>query len=243
MAGSQEEANAAGRPSEMGAQMANRAKELKIDMEIIGSGTQAANYGDDAADPTPRRTRGLIHWLKTNVFVPIKNGSPVIALPATETTAYPVIAPAERVEFTEGTLQAILQAGWNKGARPKMRVMGPVLKATMSTFKGRESTQVLIGRTEVSAVVDVYASDWGRIKALPSRWMDPNTVLGLDPAYMAMAYYRTLRSVNIAKIGDADTKMILAEWGIEMRNEAAHVALLGAKGNPQVSDTTIVAAA
>lgn len=243
VAGSEEEANSAGRPSQMGAQMANRAKELKIDMEIIGSGAQAANYGDDAADPTPRRTRGLVHWLKTNVFVPVKNAAPVIALPATETTPYPVISSADRVEFTEGTLQAMLQQGWNKGARPKMLVMGAALKATMSTFKGRESTQVLIGRTEVSMVVDVYASDWGRVKALPSRWMDQNTVLGLDPAYMAMAYYRTLRSVNIAKIGDADTKMILAEWGIEMRNEAAHVALIGAKGNPQITDTTIVAAA
>jgi hypothetical protein len=243
VAGSQESANAAGRPSEMGAQMANRSKELKIDMEIIATGTQAANYGDDAATPTPRRTRGLVHWLRTNVFVPVKNGSPVIALPATETTPYPVISSADFVEFTEGTLQRMLQQGWSKGARPKALVMGPVLKATMSTFKGRESTQVLIGRTEVSAVVDVYASDWGRIKALPSRWMDPNTVLGLDPAYMAMAYYRTLRSVDIATIGDAKTKMILAEWGIEMRNEAAHVALIGAKGNPQVSDTTIISAA
>lgn len=243
VAGSQEAANAAGRPSEMGSQMAMRAKELKIDMEIIGSGSQAANYGDDAADPTPRRTRGLIHWLRTNVFVPIVNGAPAVALPANETAPYPVIPRNARIEFTEGTLQAILQAGWTKGARPKALVMGTSLKATMSTFKGRESTQVLIGRTEVSAVVDVYASDWGRIKALPSRWMDPNTVLGLDPAYLAMAYYRTLRTVDIATIGDAKTKMILAEWGIEMKNEAAHVALIGAKGNAAVEDNTIIAAA
>jgi hypothetical protein len=90
--------------------------------------------------------------------------------------------------------------------------------------------------------VDVYASDWGRVKSLPSRWIDPNVVLGLDPAYLAMAYYRTLRSVQIAKIGDAETRMILAEWGIEMKNEAAHVALIGAKGNAQIVDTTIAVA-
>lgn len=243
VSGSQEAANAAGRPSEMGAQMAMRSKELKIDMEIIVASAQPINRGDDAADPQPRRTRGLIHWLKTNVFVPVKNGAPVVALPANEGAAYPAIAAADRVEFTEGTLQTMLQAGWLKGARPKLLVMGPVLKATMSTFKGRESTQVLIGRTEVSATVDVYASDWGRVKSLPSRWIDPNVVLGLDPAYLAMAYYRTLRSVPIAKIGDAETRMILAEWGLEMKNEAAHVALIGAKGNPQVSVDTIAAAA
>jgi hypothetical protein len=242
VSGSQEAANAAGRPSEMGAQMAMRSKELKIDMEIIACSAQPINRGDDASDPVPRRTRGLLHWLKTNVFVPLDAGSPVIALPTTETTAYPVVAANKRIEFTEGTLQTMLQAGWNKGARPKLLVMGPVLKATMSTFKGRESTQVLVGRTEVSATVDVYASDWGRVKSLPSRWIDPNVVLGLDPAYLAMAYYRTLRSVQIAKIGDAETRMILAEWGIEMKNEAAHVALIGAKGNAQIVDTTIAVA-
>lgn len=243
VSGSQEAANHAGRPSEMGAQMAMRSKELKIDMEIIACSAQPINRGDDAADPVPRRTRGLIHWLRTNTFVPIKNGSNVISLPANESAAYPAIAPANRVEFTEGVLQTMLQAGWTRGARPKMLVMGPVLKATMSTFKGRESTQVLVGRTEVSMVVDVYASDFGRVKALPSRWIDPNVVLGLDPAYLAMAYYRTLRSVQIAKIGDAETRMILAEWGIEMRNEAAHVALIGAKGNPQVVADSIGVAA
>lgn len=242
VSGSQEAANAAGRPSEMGAQMAMRAKELKIDIEIISGSAQPINRGDDAADPTPRRTRGLVHWLKTNVFVPIKNGSPAVALPTSETAAYPVVAAADRIEFTEPVLQTMLQAGWNKGARPKMLLSGPVLKATMSTFKGRESTQVLVGRTEVSATVDVYASDWGRVKSLPTRWLDPNIVLALDPAYLAMAYYRTLRAVDIATIGDAKTKMILGEWGIEMKNEAAHVALIGAKGNPQVSATTIATA-
>lgn len=239
VSGSQEAAEAAGRPSEMGSQMAMRSKELKIDMEIIAVSAQPINRGDDAADPVPRRTRGIIHWLKTNVFVPVESGAPVIALPASETAAYPAVPANKRVEFNEPILQTMLQAGWNKGARPKLLVMGPVLKATMSTFKGRESTQVLIGRTEVSATVDVYASDFGRVKSLPSRWIDPNIVLGLDPAYAALAYYRTLRSLPIAKIGDAETRMILAEWGVEMRNEAAHVALIGAKGNGNVFATNI----
>lgn len=242
VSGSEEAANSAGRPSQMGGQMAKRAKELKIDMEIIAASAQPINRGDDSANPTPRRTRGLIHWLKSNVFVPQSGGTPVIGLPANESAAYPVIPAGSQVQFTEGVLQVGLQAAWTKGARPKMFVMGGSLKATFSTFKGRDTTQVLVGKTEVVATVDVYASDWGRIKALPSRWLDPNTVLGLDPAYLAMAYYRTLRSIPIAKIGDAETRMILAEWGIEMRNEAAHIAFLGMKGNPAITDTTVAAA-
>lgn len=243
ISGSEEAANSAGRPSQMGGQMAKRAKELKIDMEIIASSAQPINRGDDAATPTPRRTRGLIHWLRSNVFVPLKAGAPVIGLPANESASYPVIAAADRAEFTESVLQAGLQAAWTKGSRPRMFVMGASLKATFSTFTGRSTSQVLVGKSEVIATVDVYASDWGRIKAMPTRWLDPNTVLGLDPSYLSMAYYRTLRSIPIAKIGDAETRMILAEWGIEMKNEAAHLAFLGMKGNAAITNNTVTAAA
>lgn len=243
VSGSQESANAAGRPSEMGAQMALKSKALKRDMEVILCSTQAINYGDDEASPVPRRTRGLIHWLKTNAFVPtyatdpdgagaIVVGDPVIALPASETAAYPTIAANLRVEFTEAILGAMMEGAYNNGAEVKLMVAGPTLKRTMSTFKGRDSTQVLVGKTEVSMTVDIYVSDFGRVKALPSRWIDPNTVLLLDPSYLKVAYYRTLRSVQIAKIGDAETRMILAEWGVEVSNEAAHAVLVGAKGSP-----------
>ena len=70
VSGSQEQARAAGRPSEMGAQMALKSKALKRDMEIIVASSQAMNMGDDSGTPVPRRTRGLLHWLKTNVLMP-----------------------------------------------------------------------------------------------------------------------------------------------------------------------------
>ena len=239
VSGSQQGANAAGRPSEMGAQMALKGKALKRDMEVILVSAQALNYGDDNATPTPRRTRGLIHWLRTNAYVPVYTtdpdgtgplvaGDPVVTLPATETSPYPAVPAANRVEFTEGILGSMMQGAYNNGAEPSLIVSGPALKRTLSTFKGRDTSQVLVGKTEVSMTVDIYSSDFGRVKALPSRWIDPNTVLLLDPSYLKVAYYRTLRSIEIAKIGDAETRMILAEWGCEVGNEAAHAVLIGA---------------
>lgn len=244
VSGSQEEANAAGRPSEMGAQMALKGKALKRDMEVIAASAQAMNYGDDEANPVPRRTRGLIHWLRTNVFMPADGaGAPIAALPANETSPFPAIPAGSRVEFTESILGAMMETAYNNGAEVKLLFAGPTLKRTFSTFKGRESTQVLVGKSEVAATVDVYVSDFGRIKALPSRWIDPNTVLLIDPAYFRIAYYRTLRQVPIAKIGDAETRMILAEWGVEVGNEAAHAAFLGAKGSPLLTAAGIAKAA
>lgn len=239
VSGSQEAANAAGRPSEMGSQMALQSKALKRDMEVILCSAQPLDYGDDAANPVPRRTRGLIHWLKTNAFVPLNAGTPVVTLPASETAAYPTVASNARVEFTEPVLGAMMQNAYNNGAELKVAFMGATLKSTFSTFKGRDTTQVLVGKTEAVATVDIYSSDFGRIKAMPSRWIDPNTVLLIDPAYLRIAYYRTLRSIPISKIGDAETRMILAEWGVEVGNEAAHAVLIGAKGNPAIAQTVV----
>lgn len=241
VSGSQESANAAGRPSEMGAQMALKSKALKRDMEVILTSAQALNYGDDEANPTPRRTRGLLHWIRTNAFVPADGtGAPIVTLPATETDPYPVVPTANRVEYSEGILGAMMEQAFNNGAEVKLAVMGPSLKRTMSTFKGRDQTSVVVGKTEVVMTVDVYVSDFGRIKVLPSRWIDPSVVLLLDPAYLRVAYYRTLRQIPIAKIGDAETRMILAEWGVEIGNEAAHAAFIGAKPSAAIAAAGIV---
>lgn len=240
VSGSQEAADAAGRASEMGAQMALNGKALKRDMEVILCSSQAINRGDDATTPAARRTRGVIHWLKTNAFLPVVNGAPAGTLPATETDPYPVVSSANRVTFTEGMLQTVMARAYGNGAEPKLIVLPPTLKQTFSGFTGRNTTQVLVGAKEVQNSVDVYVSDFGRIKALPSRWIDPNTALFLDPSYLAVAYFRTLRQTPIAKIGDAETRLMLAEWGVEMRNEAAHAVIVGLKGADNVGSSTIV---
>lgn len=239
VSGSQEAADAAGRPSEMGAQMALNGKALKRDMEIILASAQPINRGDDAANPTPRRTRGLIHWLRTNAFVPTKNGAPAGVLPTLETDPYPVIAAGDQVAFTEDMLRSVIAQCYGNGAEPRLIVLPPLLKQTFSTFVGRSTSQVLVGQKEVAASVDIYVSDFGRMKALPSRWIDKSTALFLDPAYLAVSYYRTLRQTPIAKIGDAETRMMLAEWGVEMRNEGAHGVIVGLKGAANINSAAI----
>lgn len=222
VSGSQEAADAAGKRSEMAWQMALSAKALKRDVEVAFCSTQALDYGSDVS-PT-RKTRGLTHWLSTNVDKPAG-----VTLPASETAAYPTIDPGDIREFTEAMLGNAMQEAYDNGAEPTKLVCRPDLKRQVTGFKGRDTTQVLVGKTEVSNVVDVYASDFGRLAVIPSRWTPLNTVLLLDPEYLAMANYRSFQQKDMARIGDADTKLILVEWGVEMKNEAAHAAIIGVK--------------
>ena len=239
--GSQEESDAAGKASEMGRQMALQSKALKRDMEVIFCSAQPINRGDDAATPTPRRTRGLLHFLKTNVLVPLQvDGlTPKYTLPASETASYPVVIAADKVEFSEALLGKAMARCYNSGAEPTLAVMGPTLKRVVSTFVGRSTTQVMVGKTEVVATVDVYASDFGRLKVVPSRWIDSSVVGLFDPEYMKATYFRRFKSVDLATIGDAETKMILAEWGTEVGNEAAHGLLLGVKAPSTLDPVTM----
>ena len=109
-----------------------------------------------------------------------------------------------------------MEIAYGNGAEPTKLVVPPAIKRTISTFKGRDSSQVTVGKTEVVATVDIIATDFGRITALPSRWIPTDLAMQLDPEYLAMAFFRTFRQYPIAKVGDAETRMILAEWGTEV---------------------------
>jgi hypothetical protein len=47
-------------------------------------------------------------------------------------------------------------------------------------------------------------------------------LLLVDPEYLAVSYLRDFKSIDIATIGDAVTKLLVVEWGLQMSNQAAH---------------------
>lgn len=209
--GSQEAANAAGKRSEMAHQMAKASKALKRDMESILCQAQGLTAG---AAATARKTRALESWLATNA-----NREATGADAASETAS-----PTDGVQraLTEDLLKATLQTCYENGAEPTLMLVGPFNKTVVSDFVGRASARQNIGAETVQQSVTLYASDFGDLRVAPSRWIRPRTAFLIDPEYAAVAYYRRPHRQNIAKIGDAETKMIVVEYGLEMRNEAAH---------------------
>jgi hypothetical protein len=238
VSGSQEEADAAGKGSEMAHQMAMASKVLKSDMEAILCSRQERNAGDDTT-PAARKTEAFAHWLgrandKPTIANP--NGLPAGAVaPGTITTGLPTTqtgafaAPGAPVVLTEQMLGDAMQKAYTNGASPTLWVLPPACKRTVSSFVGRSTTQVLVGKTEVVSTVDVIATDFGRVKAIPSRWVPVDLALLIDPDYAAVAFYRSFRQYLMARSGDAETRLIIVEWGLEMRNPLAHVLFNGIK--------------
>lgn len=232
VSGSQEESDAAGKGSEMAHQMALVSKVLKSDMETITCSRQAVNAGNNTG-PVPRMTEAFSHWVARAVD---KNNNPAAAvqgvttgLPVLATDAFAAPAAGAQLQITEDMLGEGMQNAYTNGASPTLWIVPPGPKRTISSFVGRSTTQVLVGKTEVVATVDIIATDFGRIKVMPSRWVPTDVGLLIDPDYAAIAYFRAFRQYLLARTGDAETRMIVAEWGVEMRNPLAHVLFNGIK--------------
>jgi hypothetical protein len=237
VSGSQEASDAAGKNGELAHQMAMQSKVLKSDIEAITCSRQERVDGNDTT-PTARKTESLAHQIARGVGRTI-NGVPGVAgdavavvktgIPALATDAWAAVAGASQVAFTEKLIGDAMEKAYAQGAEPTKLIVPAPIKRTVSTFQGRSSSQVMVGKTEVVAVVDVIATDFGRITALASRWLPADMGLQLDPEYVAIGFFRTFRQYPIAKVGDAETRMILVEWGVECRNAMAHIVYNGIK--------------
>jgi hypothetical protein len=236
VSGTQEESDAAGKGSEMAHQMALTAKVLKSDMETALCSRQPRVTGDDTG-PTARVTEGFAHWVARAATPRTGQAAGaggavagvVTGLPVANTDAFAAVAGGSQVQITEAMLGQAMQNAYTNGASPTLWIVPPGPKRTISTFTGRSTTQVLVGKTEVVSTVDVIATDFGRIKVAPSRWVPPDVALLIDPDYAAVAFFRAFRQYLMARVGDAETRMIVVEWGLEMRNPVAHVLFNGIK--------------
>ena len=238
VSGSQEESDAAGKGSEMAHQMAMASKVLKSDMETALCSRQAFIGGDDTT-PTARQTEGFAHWVAratdrsgAAATTDLLGGATVgvyTGLPTTATGAFTAVAGGSQVSLTEAMLGNAMQKAYTNGASPTLWILPPGPKRTVSTFVGRSTTQVLVGKTEVVSTVDVIATDFGRVKAIPSRWVPTDVALLVDPDYAAVAFFRAFRQYLMARVGDAETRMIVVEYGLEMRNPLAHILFNGIK--------------
>jgi hypothetical protein len=76
--------------------------------------------------------------------------------------------------------------------------------------------------TTIIGAADVYMSDFGTLSVTPDRFIRTRDAFLIDPEYAAVAYLRPFQTNDLAKTGDSEKTQLLAEFTLEMRNEAAH---------------------
>ena len=208
--GSQEASDAAGKRSEMAHQLAIMAKAVKRDMEEALTQNIAKVTGTASA---ARQTRSLETWYQTNVNKASDGANGSASAARTNGT---------RRDLTEDMIKDVQQQCFASGAEPSILMVGPYNKSVISGFTGRAQARQFVDANTIEASVSIYSGDFGELRVVPSNRSREKSVHLLDPEFAAVAYLRDFETIDISTIGDAETKMIVVEYGLEMRNEAAH---------------------
>jgi hypothetical protein len=238
ISGTEQRVDKAGRASEIGYQAAKAAKELKRNIEVacLLNGVGAVV----GATATARVTAGFPGWLKTNetstnVTAPSYTGStPTGAAQVWKTFGTPTA-------FTEAMLKTTMQECYESGGEPSILMVGPFNKTQVSGFSGIASSRYNVDGAEPSVIIgaaDIYVSDFGNLSVVPNRFFTSvidagagslmnNWAFLIDPDEVKLANLRPYSIETLAKTGDADKRMVLREWGLQVNNEKAHGVIAG----------------
>lgn len=218
IAGTEEAVDKAGRKSELSYQLAKKSAELKRDME---SGL-LANVGAAAGSATVARNTGnLLAFIKTNVnkaSTGTAGVNPVYTnIPTDVRTDGTVRA------FTEVILKDVVQQCWTSGAKIETLMVGAVVKQEISAFAGvatKTYFQDHVGNSKIIGAADIYVSDFGTLTIVPNRFQRARDGFFMDWEMVEIDFLRPFLQIPLAKTGDAEKRMILAEYGLRVKQEA-----------------------
>ena len=218
VSGTLEAVDKAGRKSEKAYQLAKVSSEIKRDMETIIT----ANQGQSAGNASTARTLGaLLSYIKSNTS---KNGSATTGVDPV-TVGVSTRTDGTTRTFTEAMLKTVIASVFSAGGTPSALFVSPTQKQVVSGFTGLAAQRYQVptsGQATILAGADLYQSDFGVLSIVPDRFMRSRDALILDPEYAALAYLRPFQTNELARVGDAEKTQILAEFTLEVRNEAAH---------------------
>jgi len=201
VSGSHEAVNNAGKKSELAHQLAKASKELKRDMEGSLLADNAAAAGNAT---TARETRGAANWIATNVTDAGTSGT--------------------HAAMVEADVLAAAEAVWTAGGEASTILLGATNKKLITAMSGRADAirSVADNNMTIQNSVDVYVSDFGTYNIVMDRFCDQDFVYFLDHDMWSVDYLRDFQTVDIARAGDGEKKMLLVEYGLRCGNEAAN---------------------
>ncbi len=192
-----------------------RGLELKRDVETYLLSNNATSTGTSTVG---RQAATVLSWLFTNTSKNSATGDPSAA----DGTSLRTDAASTR-NFAESQLKTVLSSIWTQGGKPDLVMAGAFNKQQFSTFTGRSSPVEEAATKKITAAVDAYESDFGKLKVVANRFQRTRDVLVLQSDMWALAYLngRKMVSIALAKTGDSFRKEILTEYTLESRNEKA----------------------
>ena len=218
VAGTTNAVSTAGRKVELAYQITKRSAEIKRDIEknaldnvgaVAGNGTTAPKTGTMGA------TIGSIDG--TNVSMGGSGTNPTDALLFTD----PRNDGTQRAA-TEALAKVVMSGAWVNGGAPDTWMVGPFNKSVFSGFAGIATKTYFQEAARPAAIIgsaDVYVGEFGTYSIVPNRFQRDRDAWLLDFEYIDVVYLRPFRVEELAKTGDAEKRMLLAEWGLKVKTD------------------------
>lgn len=215
LSGTQQAVNAVDYNGDLSRQVARKAQALKRDMETILCGNQASVAGDLS---TARKLRSLEAWYPS---ANSDRGTGGAAGSSTQAATDSTTGDLRAIK--ESMLKNVIQLVWTAGGNSDAIVSGGVNKQRISGFAGNANREIEATDGKLSAYIDVYASDFGRVmKIIPNRFSRSRTTHVLDSEMLGVDYLRKFFQIPLAKTGDADKRLVGAEYTLKVNNPSAH---------------------
>lgn len=215
VSGTMEAVRGYGLGDELEYQKTQRLRELLRDLEnsVINGYAPAANQSGGAS--VRRTMNGVLATIATNQFTPGTGPIPT--------------GDGAGTDFNEAILSAAMRTVWeNSSARVDTIVVGAALKRRMNQWMAawrQTSPQDDTYRNLVTR----YESDFGRCSVVVSRYLSPDSVLLIDSTRVAVLPLagRSFHYKPLGTAGDRTSGLVVGEYTVETRNEAAHAVIRG----------------
>ncbi len=214
ISGTLEATNRAGRKREMAYQLAKRGKELKRDMETSLVGVNKAKVTGNAT--TARQLASVEAWIATNDSL---GGSGTSPSPIDGTD--PRNDGTQRT-LTEALLDDALKLCYDAGGDPGVIMLGSFTKQILSKFVGNAGqVQHQNNDRKIIRTAEVYIGDFHELVIVPNRFSRSRSLFLFQMDMWAVAFLRPFQVMPLAKTGDSEKRLLLVEYTLEARNEAA----------------------
>ena len=211
VSGTQEKVIHAGVNSELAYQVAKAGKELKRDMELALTGKDNATAGSGNGGAA-RKSRGFESWTTSNNVYGAGGSN----------SSGSVTDGTQRV-LTESILKTEIKSCYDAGGDPDLLIVGSFNKQKISGFTGNSTRMDMAEDRKLVTTIDVYVSDFGEVRVMADRILRSSgrSALVVESSMWATAFLRPFQTIDLAKTGDAEKRLLLTEWTLVAKNEAS----------------------
>ena len=216
--------DAAGFADQMAYHTSRAAKEIKRDMEFEFLNNNPASAG---TSPSPRVSGGVPNWIYSGQHYKASSQTlqTTTALVSGFATATGGSWANSATAYAEADLKDMLKLAWSTGGETDTVLCDSTAFNRFSTFTGVATRFRDVGSKQAAQIIgysDLYVSPYGTHKLVLSRYMPSGTAYCLQTDMWEVAYLRNFMVSDIAKVGDVDRKMLLAEMTLVCKNPLAN---------------------